>query len=114
VLLDRLEMSPEELATRTGWELKPEGACKGELCVPLPAAVELADGRVDVRALAEQLGMPVAYDEGHGVWALGPRSGGRVLSEVLGPIVLDDFGGHAFDVATLRGRKVLLISWASW
>jgi hypothetical protein len=115
VLLDRLELTPAELAEQTGWEIKPEGACRGELCVALRAPVNTADGAVDVAALAGQLDMPLARDEAHGLWALGPRAGGRVLaSEVLEPIVLDDFRGRAFEVATLRGRKVLLIAWASW
>jgi hypothetical protein len=28
--------------------------------------------------------------------------------------VLPDFDGKPFDVASLRGRKVLLLAWASW
>ena len=47
--------------------------------------------------------------------ALGPRVENHVLtSEVVPDIVLKDFSGEAFDVATLRGKKVLLIAWASW
>ena len=38
LLLERLEVEPEELQRRTGWEIRPEGACKGDLCVPLPDA----------------------------------------------------------------------------
>ena len=26
----------DELPGATGWQMKPEGACLGELCVPLP------------------------------------------------------------------------------
>jgi peroxiredoxin len=29
-------------------------------------------------------------------------------------LVLPDFDGGAFDLASLRGRKVVLIAWASW
>jgi hypothetical protein len=29
-------------------------------------------------------------------------------------LVLRDFDGDAFDLASLRGRKVVLIAWASW
>jgi hypothetical protein len=115
VLLERMDLTGTELVERTGWEIKPEGACRGEVCVPLRSPVENASGLIDVGLLAEQLGMPVVRDDKHGVWALGPRAAGSVLlSEKLGEIVLDDFQGEAFDVATLRGRKVLLIAWASW
>jgi len=59
--------------------------------------------------------MPLVGDEAHGVWALGPRAGGHCLdSATLPRIVLDDFDGRSFDVDSLRGRKVLLLAWASW
>jgi hypothetical protein len=60
--------------------------------------------------------MPLAHDDAHGLWALGPRSGDRrVLDSTEMPdLVLDDFDGGAFDFATLRGRKVVLLAWASW
>ena len=43
------------------------------------------------------------------MWAIGPESGGRVLDSARMPdLVLPDFGGQPFDVASLRGRKVLV------
>ena len=66
--------------------------------------------------IADQLGMPLAHDEAHGLWALGPRSGDRhVLDSTQMPeLVLQDFDGGAFDLASVRGRKVVLMAWASW
>jgi hypothetical protein len=115
VLLERLALTPDDLHAATGWEIKPEGACKDDVCVPLGGLAPGADGTIDVRAFADRMHMPLAHDEKHGVWALGARSSGSVLdSATLPAIVLDDFGGNAFDVASLRGRKVLLVAWASW
>ncbi len=116
MLLDRLDLTDREFERRTGWELKPEGACKGEVCVPLPPLERGAEGRIDVTVVAERLGMPIAHDDAHGLWALGPRSGDRrVLESARMPdLVLRDFDDNAFDVASLRGRKVVLIAWASW
>ncbi len=115
MLLKSLDLTLGELFARTGWEIKPEGACRDEICVPLPGVEPRPDGTIDVRAFAERMGMPIADDEQHGLWALGPRAGGSVLTSETAPeIVLDDFGSNAFDVATLRGRKVLLVAWASW
>jgi hypothetical protein len=115
VLLERLALTGDELLDATGWEIKPEGACRDDECVPLHGIDTAADGTIDVRAFAERMGMPLAADEKHGVWTLGPRAGGRVLDTVAMPeVVLDDFHGNAFDVASLRGRKVLLVAWASW
>jgi len=115
VLLDQLTLTPEELHRQTGWEIKPEGACMGDVCVPLTETALGSDGTIDVKAFAQQMAMPLAVDDKHGVWALGPRPENHVLtSEAVPDIVLDDFSGQTFDLASLRGRKVLLIAWASW
>jgi hypothetical protein len=116
MVLDRLQLTADEFELATDWEIKPEGACQDEVCVPLPPLERDADGRIDVAVVAERLGMPVAHDDPHGLWALGPRSGDRrVLESARMPeLVLHDFDGDAFDVANLRGRKVVLIAWASW
>jgi hypothetical protein len=112
VILDRLDLSPDELERIVGWELKAEGLCKDGRCVPFSG---VTGGHVDVRAVAERLGMPLVHDDRHELWALGPESGGRVLeSAELPPIVLVDVDGRPFDVASLRGEKVLIAAWASW
>lgn len=115
MILDRLDPTIEELAQETGWEVKPEGACHGERCVPLPAAARPALGRVDVRVLAERLGMALVEDPAHGRFALGPESGGRALASAeLPEITLPDRNGRDFSLETLRGTKVFMCAWASW
>jgi hypothetical protein len=114
VILDTLTLTPAELHERTGWELKPEGACKDDRCVPV-SDLASTDGRIDVADFAGRLAMPVAHDEAHGLWSLGPESGGRVLASAEFPeLALSDLAGDALDFATLRGRKVLLVAWASY
>jgi hypothetical protein len=114
MLTDRLALTPAALHERFGWELKPEGACKDDRCVPMADLATTGD-QIDVLDFAARLGMPVASAEKHGLWALGPESGGRVLASAAFPdVVLADFDGNPFDLATLRGRKVLLVAWASY
>ena len=108
VILDRLDVPPPELEQRTGWSIKSGGACRGEQCVPLSLPF-------DVRDLAGRLGMALVHDEEHGVWALGPQSGGRELASAeLPDIVLPDRQGRDFALRSLRGTKVFMIAWASW
>jgi len=116
MVLDRLDLTAEEFEQATGWKLEPRGACRDEVCVPLPPLDVDADGRFDTTAVADRLGMPVAHDEAHGLWALGPPSGDRrVLDSARMPeLVLPDFDGNRFDLASLRGRKVVLVAWGSW
>jgi len=114
MLLESLTVDPADFAARTGWEVKPEGLCKGEICVPAPDAIR-PDGLLDVDVVAERLRMPLVHDAAHGLFALGPESGGRALTTAVVPdITLPDRNGNPFSLASLHGRKVLLVAWASW
>jgi len=109
VILRDLDVPPGEFTAATGWAIKPEGACKGDACVPL--------GRdFDLRTAAERLGMALVHDEEAGLWALGPETlGGRALLGAEAPeLVLPDLDGTPFRLSSLRGRKVLLVAWAPW
>jgi peroxiredoxin len=108
MILDRLDIAPAELELRTGWSIKPEGACRGDICVPL-------DAPFDVRQLARRLGMALVHDDKHELWALGPESGGHALTSAeLPDISLPDRHGRDFALSSLRGRKVMMVTWASW
>jgi hypothetical protein len=113
---DRLDRVPAtEFAAATGWDPKPEGLCRGEVCVPAPGAVR-DDGTVDVAAAAGRLGMPVVHDDEHGVTAIGPGSTtGHTLSTATAPDPeLIDRNGDPFRLSSLRGRKVVFVAWASY
>jgi Endonuclease/Exonuclease/phosphatase family len=117
MILTELAVDPAAFEAGTGWAIKPEGACKGEVCVPLPPAARTADGRVDVRVIADRLGMPLVTDVERGLSALGPDTAvtGRALTTVVAPeLELPDADGNAFRLSSLRGQKVLLAAWASW
>ncbi|HEV1997749.1 MAG TPA: hypothetical protein VGR61_06425 [Candidatus Dormibacteraeota bacterium] len=114
MILKGLEVDVADFARRTGWQVKPEGACKDLRCVPLPAGARRED-RLSIRLVAERLGMPLVADQAHGLWALGPEAGGRVLKDAAAPdLVLPDWRGAEFRLEGLRGLKVLLVCWASW
>jgi hypothetical protein len=117
MILDELTVDRDAFAARTGWEIKPEGACKAEICVPLPDNVAAANNALDVEVLADRLGMPLVADDAHGIWALGPESAvtGRALTSATAPeLELPDADGNPFKLSSLRGQKVLLVAWASW
>jgi peroxiredoxin len=112
VILETLDIDPAALEQRTGWQIKPQGACKGNQCVPLAS---MESDRIDARALAERLSMPLVHDEPSGLWCLGPEAGGQALSEVQAPdLILPDIHNREFRLRSLLGSKVLLVAWASW
>ena len=108
MILERLDEPPAQLEQYTGWTIKPQGACRGEMCVPL-------ERPFDVRELARRLRMALVQDERHGLWALGPQYAAPALASAeLPDIVLPDRHGREFALSSLRGRKALLVTWASW
>ncbi len=109
MILDRLDLDSDAFQAGTGWEIKPEGACKGEVCVPLSGDFELTDA-------AQRLGMALVADEAHGLWALGPESltSHALVSAEAPDLVLDDIDGNEFHLSSLRGQKVLLVAWAPY
>jgi hypothetical protein len=117
VLLTDLWVDQDDFAARTGWAVKPQGACKAEVCVPLPAEARRDDGRLDVNVLAERLGMPLVRHVATDLWSLGPETAvtGRALTSAAAPdLRLPDANGREFELSSLRGQKVVMVAWASW
>jgi hypothetical protein len=117
---EQLWIDADEMSGVSGWVKKPEGFCKGESCVPVPAGREtqFASGaRTNLAALAELLGQPIVKDDGHGVWSIGESSTERkrALTSLGAPdFELPDINGRVHRRSDYRGKKVLLVSWASW
>ena len=117
MLLRSLSVSRSEFETGTGWQLKPQGACQGDVCIPLSSRVgDSAGDPVDVARVAKDIGMPLVAAPEHGLWALGPASiGSRALASAEAPdLRLPDLGGKEFRLSGLRGQKVLLYAWAPY
>jgi hypothetical protein len=112
VILTSLQIDKDAFERTTGWALKPQGACKGEICVPLLAEPD----KVDAEVLSDRLGMALVHDPKHGIWSLGSETiSGRALSTaVASDFTLPDWKGASFTLSSLRGQKIFLLAWASW
>jgi hypothetical protein len=61
-----------------GWELKPQGLCKDDTCIPVPpSAVLVRDGAIDLETLADLLGRPLALDAAENAACLGVAAADR-------------------------------------
>jgi len=115
-----LWLPARETEAATGWVARPEGLCRGEVCVPLPPGREqefVRGPRVNVGALWRHLGHPVARSERGHVWVLARSAGERTaaLRSLEAPnFTLPDVSGRPHSLAKHRGKKVLLVTWASW
>ena len=103
-----------------GWELKPEGFCKDEICVPVPPGrtAEFVDGdAINLAALWQHLGKPLAASDATDVWSLGESADDHnaALTSLAAPdFELPDFKGRLHRLSDFRRKRVLLITWASW
>src|SRR5215472_8809825 len=114
MILTSLEVDLKAFEVRTGWVLKPEGACKGDICVPIPRN-GAPSGTLDAHVISERLGMPLIHDADAKVWCLGPEALGRALTTAhAAELVLPDYQGKQFRLSSLRGQKVLIVTWSSW
>jgi len=118
---DALWLAPCELANAGGWEYKPEGLCRGPLCVPVPPGASWmrgrgADLRVDVSGLSRHMGQPVAASPEHAAWSIGEAAedvADRLRSLDAPDFALPDLDRRMHTLSSFRGRKVFLLAWAS-
>jgi hypothetical protein len=117
---ERLWISATDLEAATGWSSRPEGLCRGTVCVPIPAGRERdfqRDDRIDVAAVWRHLGKPLAHSADGAAWVLGAGAADRAASlrSLEAPdFTLPDRDGRMHTLSAYRGKKVLLVSWASW
>jgi hypothetical protein len=115
---DRVALEPASLERALGWKLRPEGLCRGALCVPVRdrAALVGSDG-IDLAAFAAALDRPLALDAEERAAALGTAASERRarLESLEAPdFALPDLAGRLHSLSDHRGKKVLLIAYASW
>jgi len=113
-----VRLSADALRDGLGWELKDEGLCRGALCVPVRDRSALqVEGRIDLRAFADAVGQPLALDVDEACAALGTPVADRtrLLETLEAPdFTLPDLDGKPHSLSDHRGKKVLLIAYASW
>ena len=115
---ETVRIAPDALRDATGWELKPEGLCRGDVCVPVhDRASLLGDRGIDLAAFARAQDRPLALDVAERAAALGTSAAERSAQLATGEapdFTLPDLHGVRHTLSTHRGKKALLIVYASW
>ena len=114
----RVLLSEAALREAIGWELHEGTLCNDMMCVPLPAGSSLAGGGpLDLADIAGVLDRPLALDTAEGAAYLGASARERAdaLASLSAPdFTLPDLASRPHSLAEQRGKKVLLVVWASW
>ena len=114
----RVLLTEDALREALGWELHDGTLCNDAMCVPLPAGSPLAaGGPLDLAAVADVLDRPLALDAEERAAYLGASARDRAdaLASLIAPdFTLPDLAGRPHTLAEQRGKKVLLVVWASW
>jgi hypothetical protein len=113
-----------DLRRSTGFVVKPQGVCRDELCFPIPKSRKQQfierRGRTtwfNLSEFARLVRQPAARNRKNAVWYFGLRS--DVQNEFLRMLeapdfTLPDLEGRMHSLSDFRGKKVLLVTWASW
>ena len=114
----RMMLSPDALREALGWELHDGTLCNDTMCVPIPAGSPLAAGEsLDLAEVAGVLDRPLALDADARAAYLGASARERAdaLASLQAPdFTLPDLAGRSHTLSEHRGKKVLLVVWASW
>lgn len=118
-----LWLDADQIRAATGWDWKPQGLCRGAVCMPIAAHAHgggqpLVDGaRLDLAALWRRLGWPAVHDEAGALWVLGDGADnqGDALDSLQAPdFELPDLAGRRHRLSDLGGQRVFMATWASW
>jgi hypothetical protein len=111
-------VNANDFALATGWTLKIEGLCKGEICVPVRDSAAMSDGEaVDIAEFARVTGRNMLVDETRHVVAMGEQASSRSASMATleAPnFTLPDINGNLVSLSDFANRKKLLLAWSSW
>lgn len=113
-----LVVDPTALADATGWHLRAEGLCRGDVCIPRFALDGLErDAGLDLVVFARALGRPLAVEPAAAMAVLAESPDDQAAAIAGGqapPFVLPDLDGNPVALADFTGRKKLLLAWSSW
>jgi hypothetical protein len=118
VAAGRVLLDLEALREGLGWELHDGLLCNDAMCVRIGDETALLhDGDVDLEAFAGALDRALAVDLDERAACLrgSARERGEALASQLAPdFRLPDLVGRPHTLSEQRGKKVLLVAWASW
>lgn len=119
---DDLWVVPEDVTRISGFALRRNQLCLEHTCVQAGPNSDVRISRsgqtwISMTEVARQLKQAVAVDAERSVWSFGEVPATRVgfLDSAMAPdFSLPNRQGQPVRLSDFRGKKVLLVTWASW
>ena len=121
VALDKTRMERDDLWVRATdlprineFELKPQGACRVDICIPIPKTLKQGEW-FNLTGFSRKIGQ--AYVGDSSVWSFGEVPGvrrGFLNSRIAPDFAVPDRKGRVIHLSDFKGKKVLVVTWASW
>lgn len=119
-----LWVATTDLKRVNGFELNPEGACLDAICVPVKQdrdsnifVKRSGNAWLNVTELASRIQQPYVVDHEDDIWSFGaiPAQRQSFVRDAQAPdFTLTDWQGNERSLSDFKGKKVMLLSWASW
>ena len=96
------------------FEVKPQGACRADVCIPLSKNLKSGDW-FNLTGFAHKISETFVADQT--VWSFGEipvLRGGFYNSRIAPDFAVPDRKGKVVHLSDFRGKKALVITWASW
>ena len=114
----QVRLQAASLKDALGWEYHDGQLCSDAMCIPIAEERALLhDGGIDLQAFARALDRPLALDVEERAAYLGAsaRERAQALASQHAPdFTLPDLDGREHSLSAQRGKKILLVAWASW
>jgi hypothetical protein len=112
--VQNLWVQKQDLPRINEFEVKPQGACRADVCIPLSKTLKNGDW-FNLTGFAHKIGETVVADQN--VYSLGeiPVLRGSFYNSRIAPdFAVPDRKGKVIHLSDFRGKKTLVITWASW
>jgi hypothetical protein len=109
-----LWVQSKDLPRINEFEVKPQGACRADVCIPLSKSLKEGNW-FNLTGFARKIGETVVAEQG--VYSFGEipvLRGGFYNSRIAPDFAVPDRKGKVVHLSDFRGKKTLVITWASW
>ena len=109
-----LWVQSKDLPRINEFEVKPQGACRADVCIPLSKTLKNGDW-FNLTGFAKKIGETVVFDQN--IYSFGEipvLRGGFYNSRIAPDFAVPDRKGKIVHLSDFRGKKTLVITWASW